>query len=135
VAPSSWSGDWTSLIGNRLEYDLIILSGPDGNADQPDVKIFGAGMSMSWWSYIRPISQVWTHFAVDLLPTNFGVSEETFNTIMADVTALHIRGEMIAGYDVEALDNVRIVPIPGTVLLLGSGLLGLGLLGYRRKRS
>lgn len=32
-------------------------------------------------------------------------------------------------------DKVPAVPVPPTVLLMGSGLLGLGLLGFRRKRK
>lgn len=31
--------------------------------------------------------------------------------------------------------NVNVIPIPASVLLLGSGLLGLGLLGWRRRQS
>lgn len=33
------------------------------------------------------------------------------------------------------VSGLEIVPIPGSVLLLGTGVLGLGLLGFRRKKS
>lgn len=46
---------------------------------------------------------------------------------------IHVQG--FAGDGSESFINNGIVPIPPTALLLGSGLLGLGLLGWRRKKK
>jgi hypothetical protein len=73
-----------------------------------------------------------------LTSANFNFSHaggKTFAEIMSNVTALWIRGEYISGTDQEGLDNVQIgvIPVPGAVWLLGSGLLGLA--GWRKSRN
>jgi hypothetical protein len=64
-----------------------------------------------------------------------GTAEDRFFGVinLAGVSKIKIKGSMIGGIEVDHLQYGNAVPIPGSLLLLGSGLLGLGLLGRRRR--
>jgi hypothetical protein len=64
---------------------------------------------------------------------------EILAQVLANVTDFRIRTDWSSdtgpNMDSGRLDNINLVPLPASVLLLGSGLVGLGLLGRRRKKS
>ena len=148
VAPSTWSGDMSGYIGGTLSYDIIILLALQSYFSDKDVIIWGGDPSvntspyLSWTSGIEPPTppgQAWTPFSVQINSGNFtlhtfaGGPTATFDSIMADVYAIHIRGEFIGANDTEGIDNVSLqaVPLPGAVWLLGSGLIAF--IGMRNK--
>jgi choice-of-anchor C domain-containing protein len=73
---------------------------------------------------------------------NMGWVDKTFiftaSSSSTDLKFLSIKnGQSDNGYCGPALDNVRIssVPLPPTVLLFGTGLIGMGLVGFRKRMS
>jgi hypothetical protein len=150
-SPNGWAGDWTSYIGGTVSFDLIdILKDqwdPDFGGmhgvyypDPPEIIIAMDTENMAFWDAdIVPISSDWTSFQVQLLESDASFSSTTtasFETIMANVSRLAIRGEYFRLDDKEGIDNVMVnpIPIPAAGWLFGSGLLGLfGM--TRRQRS
>ena len=136
-SPDSWAGDWTQYIGGTIEWDILLIEAPELVYFENKELIIDAPDT---GNYILadvnavPVLGQWVHFSVDLKPENF-TQEGTrdFYDIVANVEKIYIRGEFITGADSEGLDNVVVsaVPIPTTLLLLGSGLLGI--VGLRRK--
>jgi hypothetical protein len=85
----------------------------------------------------------WTSYAVTLHPSVGWQQDDgsgppatlsDFQTVLSNLTALEIRGEYVTGSDTGGLDNVQLIPEPGTAATL-AGLLGLGwVLTARRLR-
>jgi hypothetical protein len=134
----SFSFNWTRPDSTIAEYQLYYWTG-DGapttfNNDSPDsswVKLLDAAFTDSTHSgtftYSTTIANSQPeYFAVGLE----GQSNRTFNY-----------GTWQYDYFNATFDNVclstecQVVPLPPSVLLMGSGLLGLGLVGWRRKRD
>ena len=138
VSPNSWDGDWSGYSNGTVQFDLQPLY---NNANQYShyVEIWSGSNYMWWEQNIHPKKGEWTHFAVQLTDANFTEVGGTFTEILQNVTALKILGDIVNGsgtQDTTGLDNVRVsalvVPLPGTVWLLGAGLLGLASLRRRR---
>jgi hypothetical protein len=139
-SPDSWDGNWNAYKGGTLKFDINIISGTTGNYfSYDDVRIY----SGSDYMYMQTANSAWANFnnwntfEVPITGATFAYSgSSSFDDIMANVTALWIRGEYINYGEAEGLDNVyvtaaRSVPEPATFLLLGLGLTSL--IGLRRK--
>lgn len=70
--------------------------------------------------------------------TNMGWEDKSFSFVASgySVTLEFVSTSGWPYYHGAAIDNVRMfAPLPASVLLLGTGLAGLGLLGFRRRQS
>lgn len=123
VSPLGWGGDWSAYKNGTLQYDIKFLSGSGVFKVLADVVIRSSGDYLSQ-QFITTQPSDWTHYTVSLTAAAFGVSEKYFDSIMAQVDSVDIRGEFLVGPESGALDNVRLtaVPIPGSLFLLACGL-------------
>jgi hypothetical protein len=103
--PESWAGD---LRGHEsVSFDLRILAGTSlltGNM----LSVISVHGVMEQPIAQSPALNAWNHYEFFLTPAAFGVSQQTFDTIMRDAVMIGIRSEWINGAEKEALDNVRL---------------------------
>jgi hypothetical protein len=137
IAPSNWLGNWSAYAGGTISYDINVIQGTSTNwFSDPDVRILSGATEVTWTSNINPVGHDWVTIQVALTPANFGPN---LATVLSNVTAFKIRGELINYEEKEGFDNVRLtaaVPEPESYATL---LAGLGLLGFfarwRKRRS
>lgn len=125
----SFSFDYSRLDGSHAEYQLYYWTGTGTpatfNNDTP-----GAGWTLladgSFTGGVHGGTYTFTHNFTTSQPEYFAVGLEgqsgniNFNTTFDNVSLITV---------------CTAVPIPGSVLLLGSGLVGLGLLRFRRRQN
>jgi hypothetical protein len=137
AAPSAFWG--AHAAATSLTWDLNHTGVVDYQAS--DITITGGGLQLLWKSTpdIVPGAAFQT-FSVSLgpaagwtvgTPGGSAATVADFQTVLGNVTGLFIRGEYTVGLnETSGLDNVRLaeasaVPEPGSVGLLGVGLLGI----------
>jgi hypothetical protein len=144
-APASFLGNQSSAYGRNLSYDLAYYNSA-GIVDwmpPEDVVLVGAGLTLVTSQGAAPTANwTWTHYEIPLLASGWHIgtgagpapSEADFKAVLANLTALDIRGEYHYGDDLTGLDNVRLpngsVPDGGATF----GLLGLTVLAMRAVR-
>ena len=143
-APAAFLGNLSTAIGTTMTYDLM-HTGP-AEYHTSDVIFTGNGSRLLWRSSpdLTP-STAWTSVAVLLSPsaqwhlntTSGALATATdFQNVFANVDGIFIRGEFSTSQiESSGLDNVLIVPEPGSGVLLFAGLGSLLLFRWRRERE
>jgi hypothetical protein len=119
TTPTQWSLN-SAFNGNGFE--LTALGGA-----QPQETIIGAGP----YTNANPSITGWTHEPV-YVGTAIAPFEFFLNIQDVNASTCVVFSQLSFGTEGATLPGV---PIPPSALLLGSGLLGLGLIGWRRKRD
>jgi hypothetical protein len=122
VAPANFRGDKSGFYGGTFTYD-IYQSNRNSQFNADDIKLSGAGTDLIYdfgGTETHPRTD-WTAYSVRLEESDDWVVDSTgdqatagdMETVLGDVTRLHIRGEYVSGSDTGYLDNPTLWP-PGS---------------------
>jgi hypothetical protein len=122
VAPANFRGDKSGLYGGTFTYD-IYQSNRNSQFNADDIRLSGGGIDLTYdfgGTETHPRTD-WTAYSVALDESGDWVVDGTgeqatageIQTVLADVTRLHIRGEYVSGSDTGYLDNPALWP-PGS---------------------
>jgi hypothetical protein len=142
-APAKFLGDWSALDGaGAIKFDHRIFDMGGGLQEflPYRIDIFGSGGAAAYWEGANPIgANIWETVVAPLNASDWTISSGSWSDLLSDVTELHIQIEQVdntnskaSKVEIAGIDNVNLVPIPGAMWLLGSGLIGL--LVIRRKQ-
>lgn len=122
VAPANFRGDKSGFYGGTVTYD-IYQSNRNSQFSSDDIKLSGGGIDLVYdfgGEETHPRTD-WTAYSVTLDESDDWVVDDTeeqataaeIQTVLADVTRLHIRGEYVSGSDTGFLDNPALWPPDG----------------------
>lgn len=110
VSPTSWSGDWTDYKVLMFDFSIVSRHYPDVDRAGMVVIQGNNGQEMTWTGS-TPI-WTWVHYEVSLAAQSFGVDQETFDAIIADVAELRILAEFSEATETLGLDSVVVTAEP-----------------------
>ena len=122
VAPANFRGDKSGFYGGTFTYD-IYQNNRTSQFDADDIELSGGGIDLTYdfgGTETHPRTD-WTAYSVTLDESDDWVVDGTgdqataaeMQTVLGDVTRLHIRGEYVSGSDTGYLDNPALWP-PGS---------------------
>lgn len=121
MSPASWTGNW--LKYKNLSFDLKQVGTGNDWSDKDLIIVGKNGKKLSWQGERGP-SAAWSFYSISLNPKTFKTTQANYDSIMANVDRILIRGEFIEGNDVGGLDNVRLSEtssqVKGTVYGFGA---------------
>lgn len=118
VAPAAFLGNLASFVGGQMRFDAILLD-LDGFAvlDQGGTVTIRSGALAATRDFAPGgLTEAWDTYQATLTAAAWGVSESTWNSLIADVTAIEIIMDATMGNDTTGLDNFAIsepVAVPG----------------------
>lgn len=131
-APAAFLGNQLAMAGGTLSWDIRAdQAGPnDYNADVVLVSgsnilvNYGPGQATTEW---QTLSVTLTPGAGWLVGNHQGGTPDQilFGNVLANLTAVYIRGEFVSGPETTYLDNVTLVPEPAAFPLILAGLIAL----------
>ncbi len=132
VAPVEYLGNWTSLDGvGTLKWDFNLLNQGIGTISEPlDARISGPGGSATFDSGIFTPVGSWITVTAPIDETLWTLTTGDWDSLLGDVTELRLLIENVFsrnGGETTGIDNVSLsaVPLPASVWLFGSGIIGL----------
>lgn len=143
-APTTDLGDLSALYGTSISYDILGIQGNQSIDNRADIILSGGGIQIGIAAGVAPVLGQWTSWdilvdasadwkivnnAVAATLTSTDATEADFQTVLANLSNMYIRGEYTSGSDQSAIDNVSFIPAPSTLALLG-----LSTIGLRRRR-
>jgi len=139
VAPSKFLGSWTAYDGvGTLYFDHKIFDTGDlGTFSNYRVGLTGLDGSQAVWTGSQPAGTTdWETLAVPIQSGSWTILTGTWSGLLNNMAGLAIQIEMVANVsqgDTTGIDNVRLIPEPGTLALLALG--AAGFLARRRARA
>jgi hypothetical protein len=142
VAPAAFLGNQSAAFGTNLTFDLQqTYPGGANQFDSPDVILQGAGLTLVFDTAFNPANGAWTSYSVGLSGSGWrlndlsgaAASNSQLAAVLSNLNTLKIRAEYQTGADTGMLDNVSLVPEPGTYAMFAAGLLLLSRMTRRRK--
>jgi hypothetical protein len=142
VAPDSFHGDQSDKFGGAVEVDRRHIE-PRFSVDPMqidyDVDVTISGASMTLAVGLDPVSlEMWESFSISLdqaggwfhLDTNAAATDAEIMAVLGDLSDLRVRGNINDRINNIGVDNVMLVPAPGSVALFVLA----GLTAARRRR-
>lgn len=130
-AADKFLGDKSAYSGGTLEFDLV-QSEVNSQFDYEDIIIMGGGLTIVYDTALNPDTD-WTHYSVSMDTSSDWridalagtvATQQQIDQVLADITAIRIRGEFISGSDTGGLDNVILTAADSPVRLLDNATLG-----------
>lgn len=131
-APSKYLGNQAGAFGMTLSWDARQSSTTSqfSSNDLVLVATDGTNLTLASDPSRRPGTE-WTSISVvfdsseDWFIDGAAATDSDIQMVLSDLAALRIRGEFRTGADTGDLDNVLLVPTPGSVALLPLAMMGL----------
>jgi hypothetical protein len=135
--------------GTTIASDVIILTASPVTQQSPGSAIYTQTYTFQFASDTASVFTAWLGIAQGLSGSGNGFTTFAETGLFQDVSQDLPAGGVGGGLDAEdafstvfgsTIDGVQVrsdveVPLPPSVLLMGSGLLGLGLVGWRRRKA
>ena len=139
TAPGTFLGDLSAFDGGTLRFDANAIQ--DGGA--PSNPAFGtvvitgenASASLDFDGAGLPPANTWVTHEMPFTAAAWGVSQGTWDSILAEVRSLTIELDSNTVNGEGGLDNVVLLPEPGTVASLAAALAALALTRIARRRA